>query len=253
MNSLMNAPDEFAALCLSRFNTSTQRVYVSAMKKALRIINKKPSECHSYDELLSLLKTQQAASKVFKGLRLRPFLRFLESRIPGLPEPREKSDEENRTLRVWVVDRIEEETKVGNPSIYLRRDLAMLAGLCLAPEKGSPRKWPKSALTPVNGSQAVTVCLWGKLVEVEALALPLLYWHAWRERLDRPEQSRLYRKNWAYSEYLFPNSKGEPLKKQALHNALARLSVPGEGRIGLTPEEIREAFLDTVRSEPHLV
>jgi hypothetical protein len=26
------------------------------------------------------------------------------------------------------------------------------------------------------------------------------YWHSWRERLDRPGQSRLHRKEWAYSD-----------------------------------------------------
>jgi site-specific recombinase XerD len=75
------------------------------------------------------------------------------------------------------------------------------------------------------------------------LALALLYWHTWRERLDRPEQSRLPRKAWAYSDLLFPNSKGEALGKQAIHDALARLSVQSEGQVRLTPELIRQAFL----------
>jgi len=43
--------------------------------------------------------------------------------------------------------------------------------------------------------------------------MALLYWHSWRERLGRPEQSRLYRKACAYSNLLFPNSKGEALEK----------------------------------------
>jgi hypothetical protein len=43
----------------------------------------------------------------------------------------------------------------------------------------------------------------------EGLGLPLLYWHFWRERLARPEQSRLQRKEkWALSDLLFPNSQG---------------------------------------------
>ena len=85
--------------------------------------------------------------------------------------------------------------------------------------------------------------LWDKRVETGSLALTLLYWHTWRERLDRPEQSRLHRKAWAYSALLFPNSKGKVLGKQALHNALSRLSVQREGQVRLTPELIRQAFL----------
>ena len=58
----------------------------------------------------------------------------------------------------------------------------------------------------------------------------------------RPRQSRLHRKAWAYSELLFPNSKGEALKKQAMHDALQRLGVPDLG-VRLTPELVRKAFL----------
>ena len=76
------------------------------------------------------------------------------------------------------------------------------------------------------------------------MALALLYWHSWRERLDRPEQSRLQRKAWAFSDLLFPNSKGKTLKKKrAMHDALSWLSVQGEGRVSLTPGRVREAFL----------
>ena len=242
IQSWMNIAEDFTIHCL-KFASPTRRAYVRAMRKALESVEKKPGEYESYEALLSVLRTARQEKTLPMGLRIAPFLRFLEAKQGDPGKEGRRSLAELEALRGWVIDRIEEETKVGNPSIYLRRDLGMLAGLCVAPERGSPRKWPKSALTPVNGVQAVTVRLWGKIVEQESLALPLLYWHAWRERLDRPEQSRLYRKSWAFSEYLFPNSKGEPLKKQALHNALARLSVPGEERVRLTPEEIREAFL----------
>jgi hypothetical protein len=63
------------------------------------------------------------------------------------------------------------------------------------------------------------------------------------ERLDRPDQSRIYRKAWAYSDLLFPNSKGGALKKQAMHDAISRLSIPGEKRVHLTPGMVRQAFL----------
>ena len=64
--------------------------------------------------------------------------------------------------------------------------------------------------------------------------MTLLYWHSWRRRLDRLEQSRLHRKDWADSQLLFPNSQCEALKKQGLHDALSRLDVP---------ELVRKAFL----------
>ena len=72
--------------------------------------------------------------------------------------------------------------------------------------------------------------------------MTLLYWHSWRRRRDRLEQSRLHRKDWADSQLLFPNSQGEVLKKQALHDALSRLGVPELG-VRLTPELVRKAFL----------
>ena len=80
-------------------------------------------------------------------------------------------------------------------------------------------------------------------METPALALALLYWHTWRERLDRPEQSRMHRKAWAYSDLLFPNSRGESLKKQVVHDALLRLGKQPEEGPRLTPELIRQAFL----------
>jgi hypothetical protein len=86
------------------------------------------------------------------------------------------------------------------------------------------------------------VKLWDKVVESPSLALTLLYWHAWRQRMDRPDQSRLHRKAWAYSQLLFPNSKGEALKKQVMHDALSRLGVP-ELDVRVTPELVRKALL----------
>ena len=86
------------------------------------------------------------------------------------------------------------------------------------------------------------VKLWEKEVEEQGLALALLYWHRWRERLGRTgRSSRNYHKTWAYSDLLFPDSKGEPLTKHALRNALLRLTVGGERPAGLTPGIIRQA------------
>ena len=77
----------------------------------------------------------------------------------------------------------------------------------------------------------------------EGLGLPLLYWHFWRERLARPEQSRLQRKEkWAFSDLLFPNSQGRALQRQVLHDALSRMQARHRGPAHLTPSLIRKAF-----------
>jgi hypothetical protein len=177
---------------------------------------------------------------LLKGLRIAPFLRFLDSKIPKKPE----NIPNYGPIRAWVIDEIEKETRETRKALhFVRRDLAMLACLCVAPEKGSPRRWPKGALAIARKGGGFEVKLWDKPVDTPGLALALLYWHTWRERLDRPEQSRLHRKAWACSNLLFPNSKGEVLGKQAIHDALSRLGVQSEGRVRLTPELIRQAFL----------
>jgi len=238
--SRMNPLKEFAAFEGKTYAASTRRVYLSAVKKAFKIAGKTSGNCGSYEELLTLLREKLAQKEIPKALRIAPFLSFLESKIPKNPE--EEPDYE--PIRAWVVDRIEEETKnARKPSIYVRRDLAMLAGLCIAPGQGSPRRWPKSALVVTRQGGGFHVKLWNRKVKTHGLALALVYWHSWRERLDRPEQSRIYRKAWAYSDLLFPNSKGEALTKHAMRNALLRLTVRGEGRVRLTPGEIRQAFM----------
>jgi hypothetical protein len=237
----MDPIKEFAAFQgKESYAASTRRVYLSAAKKALKIVGKTPEDCGSFEELLALLRENVAQKKLPKALRIAPLLSFLDSKIPKKPE----DIPDYRPIRAWVMDRIEEETKATRKaSHFIRRDLAMLACLCMAPEKGSPRNWPKAALSVSGKGGGFEVKLWDKPVEAQGLALALLYWHTWRDRLDRPEQSRLHRKEWAYSDLLFPNSKGEALKKQSMHDALSRLSVQGEGRVRLTPEMIRQAFL----------
>lgn len=237
----MNPITEFAVFDGKEYAASTRRVYVSAAKKALKIAGKRPENSGSYEELLALLRENLATKKIPKALKIAPFLSFLDSKI--LKDPNDITD--FTPIRTWVTDRIAEETKAArNASHFIRRDLAMLAGLCVAPGKGSPRHWPKSALVVKRQmGGGFEVKLWDRTVENQELALALLYWQTWRERLDRPEQSRIYRKAWAYSDLLFPNSKGEALTKHAMRNALSRLSVRGEGRVRLTPGMIRRAFL----------
>ena len=78
----------------------------------------------------------------------------------------------------------------------------------------------------------------------QGLALPLLYWHYWRERLGRPEQGRLHRKqNWAFSDLLFPNSEGNAFQDQVVRDALRRVSARNKGPVGITPALIQRAFM----------
>jgi hypothetical protein len=236
----MNPIQEFSAFEGKKYAAATRRVYLSAAKKVLKIVGKAPEDCKSYEELLALLRENVAQKKVPKALRIGPLLRFLDSKSPKNPE----NIPDYGTIRTWVIDRIEKETKTTRKALhFIRRDLAMLACLCVAPEKGSPRRWPKVSLAVARKNVGFEVRLWDKPVETPALALALLYWHTWRERLDRPEQSRLHRKAWANSDLLFPNSRGESLKKQVVHDALLRLGKQPEEAPRLTPELVRQAFL----------
>jgi hypothetical protein len=236
----VNSFEEFAAFEGKLYAASTRRVYLCAVKTALKISGIAPDDCGSAKEVRSALLDAQANQKLPRSLKIGPFLAFLDSCLPK--DPNDIVDYE--PIRRWVVDRIGEETKyAGKASIYVRRDLAILAGLCAAPEKGSPRRWPKSALVVTRQGGAFRVTLWNKAVQRPSLALALVYWDTWRKRMDRPEQSRFFRKAWAYSPLLFPNSKGEALTKHSTRNALLRLRIQGEGRVRLTPSEIRRAFL----------
>jgi hypothetical protein len=239
----MNPVNEFAAFEGKTYAAGTRRVYLNAAKKALKILGKTPESCGSYEELLALLHENRARKKFPEALRIAPFLSFLDSKIPK--SPTEIPD--YGPLRAWVIGRIDKETRTTRKALhFIRRDLAMLACLCVAPEKGSPRCWPKASLTVARKGGGFEVKLWDKPVDTPGLALALLYWHSWRERLDRPEQSRLHRKAWADSDLLFPNSRGQVLEKQALHNALARLGAQPAGGVHLTPELVRQAFLQSL-------
>jgi hypothetical protein len=239
----MNPVNEFAAFEGKSYAAGTRRVYLNAAKKALKILGRTPESCGSYEELLALLHENRARKKFPEALRIAPFLSFLDSKIPK--SPTEIPD--YGPLRAWVIGRIDKETRTTRKALhFIRRDLAMLACLCVAPEKGSPRRWPKASLTVARKGGGFEVKLWDKPVDTPGLALALLYWHSWRERLNRPEQSRLHRKAWADSDLLFPNSRGQVLEKQALHNALARLGAQPAGSVHLTPELVRQAFLQSL-------
>jgi hypothetical protein len=179
-----------------------------------------------------------------KKARISPFLDFLD----GGRSKQSVSDEEIAVLQNWVIQRITKQMRlVKNPSIATRRDSGLIAALCSAPGRGTPRKWPQNCLKITE----TDVLLWDAPIQEPCFALALRYWHAWRERLARPDQRRLYRRSlkWSQSTLLFPGPNGAPLGRAALHNALRRLDEVAErsssssnGIQSITPEKIRVAF-----------
>jgi hypothetical protein len=217
-------------------------VYVGAAKKALKILGKQARHCESCGDLLVLLTDRRANGGFPNSLRVDPFLAFVRSKTQ-VGTIKETNLE---PIRSWIVTSILHETKSAQQiSCLFRRNLAMLAGLCLAPDKTSPRFWQRGTLAVTKlRSGGFKVTLWDREVGDQGLALPFLYWHFWRERLARPEQGRLHRKElWAFSDLLFPNSEGKALQSQVVRDALKRLGARNQSPIGITPSLIQQAFL----------
>jgi hypothetical protein len=213
---------------------STRRVYVAGAKAALRAARLELSQSCSHEELLALIRT----SPPEQGARVAPLLAFLG----GGGANRSVLKEDITGLQNWAIQTLGKQMRlVKNPSITTRRDLALIAAWCAAPARGTPRKWPVSCLK-LKGQEVI---LWDVKIEEPCFALALRLWHAWRERLARPDQRRLYRKSlsWSQSKLLFPGPNGAPLGRAALHNALRRLSAWRDPNYCVTPEEIRVAFL----------
>jgi hypothetical protein len=221
---------------LENLRPSTRRVYVAGARAAIRAAHLELWQCASATELLASLGRSPTEKKV----RISPFLDFL-----GGGEPKNSvSSEDSAALQNWVIQKLIKQIRlVKNPTITLRQDSGLIAALCAAPARETPRKWPENSLK-IEGRE---VLLWNTAIEEPCFAVSLRFWHAWRERLGRPDQRRLYRKSllWAQSRLLFPGPSGAPLSRAALHNALRRLDLAGPpNTIGLiTPEKIRAAFL----------
>jgi hypothetical protein len=217
---------------LAGLRPSRRRVYVAGARAAIRAAGLEPWQSTSTSELLASI----AKSPTEK--RISPFLGFLGG--GRLKQP--VSDEDSAALQNWVIQRLAKQMgSVKNPSLATRRDTALIAAVCSAPGRGTPRTWPQNCLKITQ----TEVLLWDAAIEEPYFALALRFWHAWRERLARPDQRRLYRKSlsWSQSKLLFPGPGGAPLARTALHSALRRLSaVDGYGHC-VTPEEIRVAFL----------
>ena len=221
---------------LENLRPSTKRVYMAGARAAIRAASLELWQSPSTTDLLASI----GKSPIERRARISPFLDFL-----GDGRSKQSiSDEEIATLQNWVIQGLAKQMhSVKNPSITSRRDTALIAAICAAPAKGTPRKWPKNCLK-IEGRE---VLLWDASIEEPCFALPLRFWHAWRERLARPDQRRLYRKSlhWSQSRLLFPGPNGAPLSRAALHNALRRLNLTGERNStrSITPEKIRAAFL----------
>ena len=219
---------------LAGLRPSTRRLYMAGARAAIRAAGLEPWQSTSTSELLASI----AKSPTEK--RISPFLGFLGG--GRLKQP--VSDEEIAVLQNWVIQGITKQMgSVKNPSLATRRDSALIAAVCSAPARGTPRKWPQNCLKITQ----TEVLLWDAPIQEPCFALALRFWHAWRERLARPDQRRLYRKSlqWSRSRLLFPGPNGAPLGRAALHNALRRLNAVGKrSSIGpITPEKIRAAFL----------
>jgi hypothetical protein len=207
---------------------------VAGAKAAIRAAGLELYQSYSTDQLLALIRESPTKT------RISPILDFLDDEGPK----NALSDEDRAGLQNWVIQTLlKVQTRGGaHPSFTRRRDLALIAAMCAAPARGAPRKWPETCLK-VRENQ---VFLWEEPIQEPAFALSLRFWHAWRERLARPDQRRLYRKSlsWSQSRLLFPGPHGAPLGRAALHNALRRLSAETElTHCSVTPERIRVAFL----------
>ncbi len=187
---------------LQNLRPSTRRVYVAGARAAIRAASLELWQSPSATDLLASI----GKSPTEKRARISPFLDFLGS---GGPK-QSVSKEDSAALQNWVIQRIAKQMRFGkNPSIASRRDSGLIAALCAAPARGTPRKWPKNCLTITD----TEVLLWEAAIEEPCFAISLRFWHAWRERLTRPDQRRLYRKSlkWSNSNLLFPGPNGAPL------------------------------------------
>jgi hypothetical protein len=132
---------------LKGLRPSTKRRYLAGARALLRA---------AYADLWACVRTVEPP----KPARARPFLRFLESRqAPGPPEDLE-------AVRSRVLDALNQANRLKNPYLTARRDAALVAALCAAPDRGNPRAWTKGCLALRDGR----VILWEREVQEPALA-----------------------------------------------------------------------------------
>jgi hypothetical protein len=124
---------------LRTYRPSTRRIYVAGARTAIRSAHLELWQCPSTGELLASL----GQSPTEKKARISPFLNFLgDGELEELV-----SDEDSTALQNWVIQTLAKRMRSEkNPSIATRRDLGLIAALCAAPSKGTPRKWPENCL-----------------------------------------------------------------------------------------------------------
>ena len=121
------------------YRPSTRRVYVAGARAAIRAASLELWQSPSTNELLASI----GKSPIEKRARISPFLDFLD----GGRSKESVSDEERAAVQNWVIQTIEKQMRfVKNPSIAIRRDSGLIAAICAAPDRGTPRKWPESCL-----------------------------------------------------------------------------------------------------------
>jgi hypothetical protein len=146
----------------------TRRVYMADAKAALRAACLELWQNPSTDELLALIREFPSEK------RISPFLAFLGDGGPN----NSLSDQDSAALQNWVIQKLAKQMRlVKNPSIATRRDLGLIAALCAAPARGTPRKWPENCLKIEGGE----VLLWDVAIEEPCFAVSLRFWHTWRE------------------------------------------------------------------------
>ena len=223
---------------LENLRPSTTRIYVAGARTAIRCAHLELWQCPSTPSTGELLASL-GESPTEKKARISPFLKFLGGR-----EFKELvSDEDSTALQNWVIQRLAKEMRaVKNPSIATRRDLGLIAALCAAPARGTPRKWPENCLK----IEEREVLLWDTAIEEPCFAISLRSWmpgeSAWpgRTAAALPQIAP-----WGQSGLLFPGPSGAPLSRATLLNALRRLDFarPPNNIGPITPEKIRAAFL----------
>jgi hypothetical protein len=110
---------------------------------------------------------------------------------------------------------------VKNPSIATRRDSGLIAALCAAPARGTPRKWPANSLK-IEGREVLRGT---QQLRNHASLFPYAFGMPgesdWPGRTNGGSTANL---QWSQSRLLFPGPNGAPLSRAALHNALRRLN-----------------------------
>ena len=144
---------------LEHLRPSTRRVYVAGARAGIRAARLEPWQRPSTNELLASI------GKFPAGKRISPFLAFLGGAWPK----QSVLNEDSAALQNWVIQRLAKQMRfVKNPSIASRRDSGLIAAICAAPARGTPRKWPQNCLK----ISETEVLLWTPQSRNHALLLP---------------------------------------------------------------------------------